>query len=354
MSSIDTYHRGIRFFAAIVLVLTAGMPVLAPSQAAAAELATRSVQISSSTPNEIVSHQFSFSTAGPSTIASIGFEYCTNSPIHELPCVAPSGLDVSSSSVDEQTGINGFTVSAATSANVVALTRTASLEAPTAATYDFSNIVNPSATDEIVFVRISVYDGVNLTGTRVDRGSVVFVTGDPYDVTAFVPPFLVFCVGVTVALDCSTSNGALVELGELSTVEPTVGTSQLSVSTNDASGYNVFLQGRTMTSGNNVIPALTTSTPSVPSTSQFGINLRSNTNPSVGANPDSGPVASGAPDPDYNIANRFRFVDGDRIARSSNSTGYNRYTVSYLTNVSNDQPPGRYAATFTYTAIASF
>ncbi len=146
----------------------------------------------------------------------------------------------------------------------------------------------------------------------------------------------------------------MADFGEFSSTTATGVTSQMSVATNDGTGYNAFVTGQTMTSGTNIIPALTTQTASSPGTSQFGINLRANSSPSVGSNPQVGPVASGVPDANYNTPNIFRFVNGERVASATTSTGFNRYTISYLVNVSADQAPGLYATTLTYTAVASF
>ncbi len=107
-----------------------------------------------------------------------------------------------------------------------------------------------------------------------------------------------------------------------------------------------------MTSGNEIIPALASNGASIVGQSQFGINLAANSNPSVGA------TVSGSGDATansgYGTSNSFRYNDGEMIAASSLPTEYNRFTVSYLVNVSADQSPGIYATSFTYTAIASF
>lgn len=337
-------------FVIVVVILT--LQVVLPVRAA--ELANRSVFISSSFAGEVVRHSFDFETVGTSTIGSIGFLYCTNSPLHEDPCVAPVGLDVDQATISAQIGINGFVMSGSSTVNNLVITRIPAVNPATSASFSFSNITNPSTVNEIVYVRISVFDSSNGTGSLVDRGSVVFVVDDRFDISAFVPPYMTFCVGVTVALDCSATASAFLNLGEFSRLTSSVGTTQFSVATNDGDGYNVFLTGQTMTAGNNIIPALTTQSPSNTGTSQFGINLRANSSPFVGADPDNGIVSSGQPDPAYNTPNLYRFVNGDRVAGSSLATGFNRYTVSYIVNVSNEQAPGIYASTLTYTAIASF
>ena len=112
------------------------------------------------------------------------------------------------------------------------------------------------------------------------------------------------------------------------------------------------MNGQTLTAGNEIITPLATSTASNPGTSQFGINLVSNSSPSVGAN--VGGPGVGRATANYRVQNRYRFVNGERVAFAPLPAAFNRYTVSYVVNVSEDQAPGVYSSTITYTAIASF
>jgi hypothetical protein len=107
-----------------------------------------------------------------------------------------------------------------------------------------------------------------------------------------------------------------------------------------------------MTSGNNIIQNLTLPTASFPGTPQFGMNLRANLLPAIGQDPVG--LGTGVPAPDYNIPNRFIYNSGDMIASSPLTTNYNRMTVSYLVNITADQPPGVYATTITYLATVQF
>ncbi len=322
--------------------------------AQAADLVNRSIRLSSSFPSEVVTHRFTLTSVTSSNIGSIQFQYCSNSPLFIDPCVAPAGLNVATAGIFSQAGLTGFSVSGASNANSLIITKAPVAEVPVASTFVFNNITNPSTSNQIVFVRISTFDNINATGATVDTGAVVFVVDDRFDVSAYVPPYLTFCVGVTVNLYCASATGFLADFGEFRTNSTSVTTTQMAAATNDPNGYNIFVNGQTMTSGSNVISRLTTQTPSQPGVSQFGINLRSNSNPSLGANPDAGPVASGTPDSNYNTPNQFRFASGDRVAGANGSTGFNRYTVSYIVNVPTDQKPGVYAATLIYTSIASF
>lgn len=354
MSGMKNTSKKLRSLSIALVFLLFGVVTTTLNNANAADLVPRTIFLGSSFASELTVHNYQFQTATPSNIGSIQFQYCSNSPLFVDPCVAPAGLDVSSAGILSESGITGFTVSGSSTASNLIITRAPAAEGVVTANYSFDNIINPLTPNSVNYVRITTFDNVDGTGSVVDTGAVVFVIRDLFDVNAYVPPYMTFCVGVTVALNCSNASGFLSDFGELSSASPTTATSQFSVATNDPTGYNTFVNGQTMTSGANIIPNLSTQTINQPGTSQFGINLRANTNPSVGSNPEAGSVASGAPTAAYNSVNQFRFVNGDRIASSSISTGFNKYTVSYLVNVSENQRPGVYATTLTYTSIASF
>jgi hypothetical protein len=107
-----------------------------------------------------------------------------------------------------------------------------------------------------------------------------------------------------------------------------------------------------MTSGNNVIPAVNPTGTSKVGVSQFGLNLRANSNPAIGADPQG--VGTGVPVAGYNTPNQFKFVNGGNIASSNLTTEFNKMTASYIVNISSAQPPGIYATTITYLAVGDF
>ena len=352
MSSKKINLKKLYFLATFVFIL---LTIISSIPVRAADLTTRSITLGSSFVSENTTHTYRFTTATTSNIGSIQFLYCSNSPLFTEACTAPSGLNVLSAGIASQSGLTGFSVSGASTNSNLILSRSVSSDlAGTPTEFVFSNVINPSTPDSVNYVRITVFDGINGTGNVVDTGAVVFVIEDRFNIDAFVPPYLTFCTGVTVSLDCATATGFLVDFGEFSPVSTSTTTTQMSAATNDPTGYNIFVSGQTMISGSNIIPQLISQTASQPGQSQFGINLRANSNPSVGSNPQNGSVANGSPATNYNTPNQFRFVSGERLAGSSTSTGFNRYTVSYIVNVADDQNPGFYATTLTYTAIASF
>ncbi len=324
---------------------------LQTNSARGADLQRRSIRISSPSISTRVRHTFSFNNPTAGVIGSISFEYC-DSPLINVPCAASPGLDVSTATLGAQTGNAGFARDASTTTNKLVISRTPSGTLSTNNSYVVDNVLNPSVADRTYFVRISTYSSNDGSGAPTDRGSVAFVTSGSFNIGAYVPPFLIFCVGVTVAPDCSSATGNLVNFGVLDPNVPALATTQFAGATNDFSGYQVFVNGTTMTSGNNIIPALTSPAASAKGTSQFGMNLRLNSNPSVGSNPSgSGTTAI---DSKYATPNQFVFGNGDLLVKSTTSTNFNVFTQSYLVNVSADQKAGVYATTLLYTALASF
>jgi hypothetical protein len=326
--------------------------VVAYRSVRADQLTNRSIEVYSSQSSVVTLHEFSYNILSTESVGSIVFEYCENSPLPSASCSAPAGLDVSSAVLDSESGETGFIVDPLSTANRLIITRLPSVTATGPNQYVFSNITNPSLVNQTTYVRISLHGSTDGTGPSTDEGSVAFATANRITTTAFVPPFLIFCVGVTVASDCSSSSGSFIDLGELSKTLANAGTSQYAGATNDATGFNVSIFGSTLTSGTNFIPALTSPSPSIPGTSQFGINLRDNSVPDAGQNRTG--TGTSVATSNYNTTNSFMFVSGGVISSSPLPTNFNVFTVTYLANVSPAQMAGIYNSTFTYIAVASF
>jgi hypothetical protein len=313
----------------------------------------RSIIISTGVPSAVATHLFKFNEATTNNIGSIVFEYCSNSPIRFEPCTPPAGLNVSSANLTLQTGNTGFSIdNVDTTANTIVISRAVSPGVIGPSSYSFSNITNPSAPGESVFVRIWTHASTDGSGPQIDGGAVAFAVQNVFNVGAYVPPFLKLCVGITVAPDCSTLVGDSLDLGDLSFIKANAGQSQFATATNDPSGYVIYALGTTMTSGNNVIPALAAPTASFPGTGQFGINLRANLAPAIGQDPVG--LGTGTPTANYDIPNRFVFNSGDSITTAGLPSNYNRMTVSYLVNIPKSQAAGIYSTTVTYVATVQF
>ena len=335
-----------------IAVLVVPVLLLIFIHADAAELKVRSVTLSTSSVGTAASHAFKFTVPNTVVIGSISFEYCTNSPLSFMPCVPPAGLDLSSTILATQTGNTGFSISAPDSTPTkIVLTRTAAAGSAVQSTYTLANIINPTTPNETTYVRIGTFISTDGSGAPSNEGAVAFAVTQNFQVDAYVPPFLIFCTGVTVTLNCNSTTGVLIDIGELQKTLTSTATMQFSGATNDGTGYTTYLSGFTMTSGNNVITALAGG-PSIVGTSQFGLNLRANSAPSVGLDPSG--IGTSAANPAYNIPNNFRFVSGEAITNSPIATDFRLFTASYIVNVPPNQTPGIYATTMTFTAIASF
>jgi hypothetical protein len=329
------------------------LTILFTGASSALDLSQMSVAISTAVPSATASHTFQFFVPSPTTVGSIVFEYCSNSPLFDDPCAAPAGANVKNAALASQTGNTGFIVDSANSTSNKLVISRAPLNASVILTnYIFSNITNPSTGGATTFVRISTYASVDGSGSYTDRGAVAFATEVAFTVGAFVPPFLQLCVGITVTPNCSSVSGDSINLGVLSPNHANAGQSQFAIATNSASGYIVYSLGNTMTSGNNIIPALAIPTTNFPGTGQFGINLRANLSPPVGQDPVG--TGTGTPTLNYNTPNRFMFSNGDSLVISPLPSDYNRMTVSYLVNVPPNQIPGIYSTTVTYLAVVQF
>lgn len=336
----------------IGILAASGMMVIArPSKVHAAALTERSVQLENVTPGATTQHTFTFSFASTAGVGSMQFEYCTT-PLLDITCVAPTGMDASAATLTTQIGETNFFV-LTSQTNRLILTRAPAIP-PTQnpSTYVFSNVKNPTGTPDSFFVRITTYGSMDASDAPIDFGAVANATADSIFLNTEVPPILKFCVGLTLASDCTTEDESVVDLGDLSSARASSGSSQMMAATNAPFGLAVAAYGTTMTSGNNTIPALASPTVSAPGNAQFGLNLRKNTDPAVGQEPAGAGVA--VPATAYNTPNRYMFNSGDVVATSPNATDTRLFTASYVVNVSPGQAPGVYTATLTYICTATF
>ncbi len=317
----------------------------------AARLTGRSVTVSTAALSAASQYDFVFDLNSSATVGSIVFEYCENSPLRQFSCDPQPGMDVSAASLTSQYGQTGFSIGSAT-ANTITLTRAPSAVGSGQVEYVFDNNTNPSQA-ETVFVRISLYASTDGSGSYSDEGAVAFATANTLQVSAYVPPYLIFCAALNIDTNCQTISGYNINLGELSSAAPRYATSQFAGATNATGGFSTYVSGTTMTAGNYEITPITSKVNSITGTGQFGINLRANTVPAVGGEVSGAGTSSSAVG-DYDDPNLYKFVSGDLLTQSIFPTDYNVFTVSYVVNIPANQTAGHYATTLTFTALASF
>lgn len=140
-----------------------------------------------------------------------------------------------------------------------------------------------------------------------------------------------------------TINNALADFNNFTPTNPSTATTSFSVTNYTSYGYIVQIIGDTPTNGEHSIPAIKESDEPEINKEQFGINLVANTSPtSIGANPINGQFGHGAASDNYKTPNKYRYISGETIAMAPKSSGQTTYTISYLVNVANLTPGGKY------------
>ena len=392
----------------IALWVVADLTILTSHAAAAGQVTTRSLKISSSANGSIgvgnpgdggngqkAKYTFSFTTATSNEIRSVLFEACTT-PIPGTTCTSPTGMTMANlaGATLTTTGTNfttGFSVDNTTvltgspynctgtspgRTNCLAITRasTTSVASGTAVSVTFTvdathYITNPTTDNSTFFIRMTTYDDTAYA-TTIDQGTVANSTAQQIDITAKVQETLNFSVGSTITAPGSSctaygDSGAL-NLGDangvLSFAQAYDAHSYFRVSTNAANGTIVYFSGDTLKSGTNSITGLSNaSTASTSGTQQFGL--------AIDSSDASYSFASLAADTPYDggagtLTNgtgtaRFAFDTASvstprQIAHATGTILCDTGAVRYLGNISTTTPPGIYTTTITYLATPTY
>ncbi len=343
------------------LVLLMGLVLVSfvPMQANAAQLTSRKVTLGTSAPSTSTSHNYTFTAPTSTTVKSIDFTYCTTP---SGSCTTPSGLTTTTAALNgspSNLGSGGsWSVGGTPTNGRIQISNTSNTGSPSAGSVvNFNTITNPSlpgqnANQSVFYVRVVTYSDDSWT-TPLDSGVVAGAVTNQIQVTASVDETLNFCAFQS-GSTCAGGTGTTVALGTLSSSSATTGTSKLVAGTNANSGYVIQYTGPTLTSGGNTITATgTTGATSSTGSGQFGINLVSNSSPSVGSNPSGG---SGSASTNYATGNTFSFVASSltQIASAAGSSADTLYTVSYLANIASSQAAGAYSTNLTYICTATF
>lgn len=334
------------------LVATILLSVFLNSKAFAfTELVNRTLSISSSVGGATNTHVFSFEFPDVTNIGSISFEYCDD-PIDTITCVNPPGSDISGAVLSSQTGASGFTIVSQTT-NKIIIGRPPTGVSAGLNSYTFDNVVNPSNKGPF-FVRIMTFASSDGTGTGISYGATAGSINTSILINAEVPDILYFCATVVIPTNCSDAVGDFVDFGTFRTTATRFATSQFLVGTNAVNGYSVVTNGPPLSAGKFVIPGGSSPDISRIGTSQFGINLRANLSPLIGADPAGISGFTGTPMASYNTPNKYMYKDGDIIATSNTRSEIGIFTVSYVVNINAIQHPGVYNTTLTFVCTAGF
>lgn len=371
-----------RLISALLLVAVLVFQILPMADVSAAQITARSLTLQAgpdpggtgdnggSMAGGDVKHLFTFTIPGGNDVGSIKFTYCL---LAAGACTAPTGLVTTAATLDNETGVTGFSM-VNTNDDVPYLTRTAAtIGTNVPVTYTLGSITNPTTENETFFVRITTHELTDGTGTVLDSGTVAASTTTQIELDGTMPESLVFCTGATIGLtdtvpDCATATAGAISFNQLfSPTDTATATSQMAASTNAGAGYSITVNGPTLTSGLNTVTAMNAATTGVKGLSQFGMNLKLNTtdtsDPAVGievapAAGAGGGTFKGQALTGYNTVDTFKYTTGDAVADSAaggaGGTDAQIFTVSYIVNVPGSQPAGTYTTTLTYICTPTF
>jgi hypothetical protein len=317
-------------------------------------LQDRSMLVVNPNPGATTDLIISFTYATDAPIGSVEILFCI-SPIPDDPCNKPPGLNAANVTLDQQTGVNDYTIQSKT-ANRIVLTRTPSNTGTTPSTYRFKNFINPTANARSYGARLSTHLSTDASDPLpyVNLGSVLQQPNNGILLETQVPPILIFCLGGQVSFDCKTNDDIhYADMGTLSADNTLVATSQMAAATNATGGFVITANGPTLQSGTNSIRSLATPAPSRKGVAQFGLNLRRNDAPSAGGDPD-GSWVNGTPAPNYNIPDSYTYNDGDIVASSPEVNLQRRFTVTYIVNAPDNLRPGIYTTSIAYVCSGRF
>jgi hypothetical protein len=366
---------GKRALLSVFLVLASIAPTFQPQDAQAAQISNRKLTLvagatdGGSKAGGVVNHLYTFTTGSTASIGSILFQYCTAAS--GLTCTTPTGLVTTSATIGSQSGATGFTATT-TTAGAPYLTRAvASIPAGTVLSYQLNTITNPTTVNQAFYVRITTFTSVNVTTGAADIGTVAASTSTQIILTGTMPESLTFCTGGTITAvagvpDCSTATSGSISFNQFfSPSDTATASSQMAASTNANTGYVITVNGPTLTSGSNTIPAMAAAGASAKGTAQFGMNLKANTAttslPTIGSDistASNGVERKAQSLTGYDTVDSFKFTSGDTIANSAvggaGPTNSQIYTSSYIVNVEARQIAGTYTTTLTYICTATF
>ncbi len=336
----------------LVLLVVSISPVLGVSQASATQITGRKVTISTSAPSTSATYTVTFTVPTASLIKSASFVACTTP---SGSCSTPAGFSASGAVASQPTNLgdaSGWTTTDSTSAEL-RFSKSGNVATPSASqTIVFSSVTNPSTTNSTFFLRMTTYTNANWT-FPIDSGVVAASTATQVTVSLQVDEALTFCTGTSITgTNCGTATGSAVNLGIGSTTTTSTGTSIMAASTNAVNGYSITVSGAPLTSGVDTITPLVSGATSNVGVKQFGLNLVSNTVPSIGASIiGSGTAAATV---NYGTSNTFRLGTGEIIATIGGVTNANTFTISYIANIDGSTPAGNYTTTLTYVATPNF
>lgn len=355
--------------------------MLVPAIVAAAQVTSRSVELSSSSAAaQNVNYKVGFTAAGAA--AAFVLEFCSDSPIVGQTCAAPAGLTVANAA----SATSGVTNVAKPTANKLVITK--AITASEQVSVDISGITNPTAAGSL-YARIVTYSDVssansyasnNLGSNNVDDGGVAISITPTVGVSGAVLESLTFCLSaVALQANCVGATPPTIKLGETVATTKALNAGFVStgdvftqLSTNAATGAVVSLKSNATNCGGlkragaptacDIAPAQNTGITA--GQAKFGVRTAATATDTTGAGitPSGTLLASGL----YNAssyvlnytANNSAGVTspyGDPLLNTNSLPVNNKnMALTFGASVSNDTPAGLYSADLSLVATGKF
>lgn len=359
-------NRAVYGLAAVFLFAATAVSFLAPGTASAAQVTSRSIQMSSSTQGATgTTYKVQFTVATTAVIQGVVVDFCDNSPlIGDATCTLPTGFSITAApAVSNVTGLTAGTWTAGQRNSNRTLTLTngsgASVTAATVVSFELTTATNPTTDNHTFYARILTYTtaaGATTTytpgteGAFTDYGGVALSTGRVINITARVMESLAFCV-----YDATCGDDPSFTLGHganmiLDTTAVDTDTASFSISTNAQSGAIVNIKGDTLKSGSNDIDAAGAAAVAfVAGTEKFGTRVStSGTNITAAA-----PYNGAANNYGFDTANTTSTY-GDLIATLSGPVNTSVSTLTYGATASNTTAAGIYTSAQQLIATGTF
>lgn len=391
MTSLKSINRRVgSLFAVAALVLATLTPGLVPAFASAAQVTSRSVELSSSSAKATsVNYTINFTSVGAA--GAIVFDFCSDSPLIGATCTAPTGFNVSAATVSGGDFVKG-TGAANTNSSVFV---TGTVAAATPISVVLSGITNPDNAGPL-YVRMLTYtDGTGAAaytstapGTYIDNGSAAASITDTVGVSAAVLESMTFCVTGSLVTgdnckmaDASPLTAPVLKLGEvvtgsvvaLDSAHVSTGNIYSQISTNASNGAVVNLKSATSCGGLkrveatacDIAPAGTTDITA--GQAKFGVKVASAADPNSGTNSTGTYEIANASTTPYYSASIFKlnYVSGDASGITSaygdpildtNSAPVNNKNVqlTFGASAANNTPAGTYSTDLSLIATGKF
>lgn len=376
-------QRLTRIVVSFLLVFTSAVPILLNSPLAeAAQVTSRFIQVTNSAASATdVTYTTSFKAGSTHTVRGIVVQFCSNSPLVNTACTAPTGFDINKATLvlANQSGISGFSIDTTNStANTLIITNAAGSAltgGTTVVAFDAGSsggsdgITNPSTTNQTYYARLVTYTtvagaqgyvdtAIDTAGTHSDDGGIALSTANQITITAKVQETLTFCVYT--GINCA-AGGTAVALGDANGVLAntalvyTDNSSKFDLATNASTGAVVRLKGDTLkTSGGtfSIDPHGATCTADSTATNleQFGVRVTSSGAPLAAI----APYNCSAGNHTFDVANTNTAI-GQTIANTGGGAlDVQTGTMEFAAKSALTTEAGIYTTTITFIATATY